>query len=346
MVGVVLGIVGAGIVGLAVVDMVKTTLVLRGGGGPLAQPLAQHLWRLALRRHAARPSRRSLAGFVYVILFTLILVWLGLLWAGWSLVFTAGESAVLDTQTHAPASLWSRVYFAGYSLITLGVGDFRPSAPPWQLLTVLAAANGFFVVTLTITYLAPLLSAITEKRRLAAQVFGLGETPVAILEHAWSDGNLGSLEPFFVSLSSTIALHDQRHLAYPLLFYAASESRSASDAVALAVLDEALTMLEIGVAPEHRPGSLAHRSVRHAVSSYLDMRAPFAISEVGAAPPVVSLAALRIAGLPVVSDDAFSEGVALLVERRRRLLALVQDAGWPWDAVHGGRGGTDGQAAI
>lgn len=79
--------------------------------------------------------------------------WLLLLWAGWTLVFSASPEAVLQDPEGVPADGWARAYFAGFSVFTLGVGDYVPNGPVWQLLTVVAVVSGLALTTMAITYL-------------------------------------------------------------------------------------------------------------------------------------------------------------------------------------------------
>nr|MDQ3399139.1 potassium channel family protein [Deinococcota bacterium] len=217
---------GIFLVALVAFDMIVTTLVLSSGGGPLTGKVSDWLWKLALKRHARAPSHRALSRVVWVMLLLVLALWALLLLTGWSLIFTAYGSAVVNSTTGEAAGFWSRVYFAGYAFITLGVGDYRPQGPLWQLATVMAAINGFSAVTLTLAYLIPIVSAGVEKRQLAASISGLGRSPQDMLLRAWNGTDFSLLTPYMVSFASNINLHAQRHLAYPVLHYFHSEQAS------------------------------------------------------------------------------------------------------------------------
>lgn len=57
-----------------------------------------------------------------------------------------------STATGNPAGTVERLYFTGYTVFTLGNGDFRPGAGTWQLATVAATGTGLVLITLAITY--------------------------------------------------------------------------------------------------------------------------------------------------------------------------------------------------
>ena len=97
-----------------------------------------------------------------------VLMWTLLLWAGWALVFLASEGAVIGASSGAPADAWARVYFVGYTLVTLGLGAYPPAGPAAQLATTAASLSGLVVLTLAISYILPVLQAAVHRRATAA----------------------------------------------------------------------------------------------------------------------------------------------------------------------------------
>lgn len=55
--------------------------------------------------------------------------------------------AVRDAANGEPAGLVDRLYFTGYTVFTLGNGDFKPGSGIWQIATGAAAGTGLFLVT-------------------------------------------------------------------------------------------------------------------------------------------------------------------------------------------------------
>lgn len=338
-----LGVLGAVLVTLALLDMLWTTVAVSAGAGPLTSRLSHLLWRLLCRlsRRSREPHRvlRVTGVLVVVSMFTL---WLTVLTVGWGLVFSASETAVVTTASGEPASFSERLYFAGYSTATLGNGEYRPGGGVWQLLTVMATFSGLGMATMGITYLVPVTQAVVDRRTLALEIDSLGRSPTDIVVNAWEDGAFPRLGRRVTSISSSLSRLGQRHLAYPILHYFHDVSQQAAGTVKLAVLDEALTLLRFGVRADQRPDGLDLASARESVGSFLSALSAGHIGPADAPPPLPDLAPLRTAGLPTVSDETFAAACGELEHRRRLLRAAVEDDGWTWDQVCGRDADADG----
>jgi hypothetical protein len=130
--------VGVAVLVLVVHDVVTTSVSLRPRGGPLTARLS--VWVRSVPRRRRNDSHEG--GGVRTgprVLLATVSAWVLLSWIGWSLVFLGGPSAVVDASTGTPAGVAARVYFAGFSVFTLGIGDFRPHGALWQVATAVAA---------------------------------------------------------------------------------------------------------------------------------------------------------------------------------------------------------------
>ncbi len=318
----------AGFVLLATVayDVIATTLSVGAAAGPLTSRLARGWWGFA-RRHAARPDSRIIVSAGPVVLLLTIGLWLGLLWAGWTLVFAADPDAVISSATGEPASGWSRVYFAGFTVFTLGVGDYIPLGQPWEILTAIASVSGLGLVTLAITYLMPVVSAVTIRRAQASTIAGMGRTPEAIVVSGLRDGRFPYFEHRLQALSDSIMETAESHLSYPVLHYFHSRERHVDLRTQTYVLDEAVTLLQQGVAPGSRPHPAVLDGLRHAITQLAE-RATDGSSDV-TPPAAPDLSVLRRAGIPTVDDDTFERSVAGLTEHRRRVAHFANESLWP-----------------
>lgn len=339
MVGIGLGVLGIAVIAFTVFDILSTTFTLGGGGGLLTARLSKFLWSLALRRSRMRgcnpqTAHRHLMIGGYLISLLPFVVWIGLLWAGWAFIFSASPTAVVDAETDMPADPWARLYFTGFTLSTLGTGDYQPKGPFWQIVTAIASLTGFFLMTFTISCLVPIVAAATQERQLAAYISVLGKRAADIVVQAWNGRDFGALPQHLVSLTPLVALHAQLYPAYPMLRYFHSINRTHASAPSLAALDEALTLLEYGVQPEYRPDSVVLYSLRQAVSEYIETLNMTYVQPSSHAPPL-TLDLLRARGIPTVSEPVFQAALTQLTERRRLLLASVQADGWTWDDVAG-----------
>lgn len=323
-----LAILGTALIALVALDAGWTTLVA-AGGGPLTRWVGGGIWRLAVGRLSHGPLK--LVGTLIPI--GTVLGWLVLVWVSWWLIFSAAEGAVVSAEAGRPADGVSRLYFAGYTVFTLGTGDYVPNGGVWQVLTPVATLSGLVLATLGVTYLIPLTSANNDKRSLATVVSSLGTHPEQVVIRAWNGRSFQGLETLLANLAPSIALHAQRHLAYPVLHYLHSGRLATAAPPALARLDEALTILADGVAPEHRPDRALLQAARHAMGDYLDTVQPFLHARAGGPPPSPGLDRLRSAGVPVVSDAEFERRLGERSAHRERLVQLVESDGWTWADV-------------
>lgn len=324
-------IVGVAVIGVVMWDVVVTALAVTTSAGPLTGRLTHALWAAGLRVGGDRVLQTLGVGLALLT----IMVWLFLLWAAWTVIFAADPSAVVVTGTGEPAGLWDRAYFAGYTLFTLGNGDLRPAGAPWQLATVLAVLNGLGVASLGITYLVPVTSAASDRRRLAATISGLGDRPDDLLTRAWNGSDFELLPEHLVRLTPDIDLLAQRHLTYPVLHFFHSRETHAAAAVAVARMDEAVTLLRAGVDEGVRVPASALEPLHTSLTRFLDTLRSAFIGPTAEEPPLPSLDGLRRRGIPTVDDGTFARRLGALRERRAALLGLVLHDGRDWADVWG-----------
>ena len=177
---------GVAVLLLVVVDLLWTTLWVEGGAGPITSRLMSVLWTTFRRLFGNRPRLLSLSGPTILVLS--LVTWITLFWVGWLFLFAAGEGSLIDTRDAGGISWIERFYFVGYTLFTMGTGDFTPKDGIWQIATALTTASGMLFVTLSVTYILNVLGAVTQKHSLASTIHGLGGRSVDIIETGW-DGD-------------------------------------------------------------------------------------------------------------------------------------------------------------
>lgn len=331
---IVLAALGVALIALAAVDVFVTVLTTRGGG-PVSSRVTSAIWRAVLALRAWPNFHRILS---YAGAFTAILTvasWILLFWAGWLLIFAAGPESVVRATTGEAAGLWARVYYSGYTLFTLGLGDYRPEGAPWQVLTALAVGNGFMVISLSGSYLIPLVSAATTKRSIALQIRMLGASPSDILTSSWDGQGFSGLSQHLIALFPMIVQAGQQHLAYPVLHYFQSADADVALPVQIARLREALDLLEHGVAPQSRLPGTTTRPLRGAVELFGKIvQQPRAERDrdSGSEP---DLELLRRAGIPIADEAEYRHALAQRRDERQTMLALVEYSGWSWEDVAG-----------
>lgn len=322
---------------LALQDAIRTTLA-NSGGGPISLPLTRLLFRtmLAVHRGLGRRHPRLLQRSVPLIILMVPLTWVVLLWSGWLLLFSADPALVLDAQSREPADFSSRIYFVGYTVFTLGIGNYVPQDGLWEILTAVASLSGFFLITLSATYLIPLASAAAQEHQLAAVIADLGDTPPAIVSNAWDGQGFSPLKDPLNQLVPIIELHAQRHRVYPMLHYYYTPHRRLAITVMLSALDEALLLLSEGVHPDARLAEGVTSPARRAIARFMgDLEEAF-LTPSEHAPPPPSLDQVAEAGIPVIESSSFERHAETHSEHRRRLKAYAESAGWRWADVNAG----------
>lgn len=324
-------LIGVALILLAFLDALWTTLWVDGNAGPLSSRITTWCWRGVLTI-VGRQRHNALSLFGPFILMLVVLLWMALLWAGWTLIYAAEPRSLLHASTQESADWSGRFYFVGYMMFTAGNGDYKPNGDVWQVAAALTNATGMLLATLAITYLLSVVSAVVQKRAFASQVTGLGGTAAEIVESGWNGQDLRALDLPISGLSSELAHLTERYLAYPVLQYYHAAKPQKSPVVAAALLDDALTLMAFGVPAENRPSPAVIRSARASVRSFLDTLPSAFIDPAPNTPAAPDLSALQKAGIPVVADEEFSRALEDISHRRRMLLGLVRNDGWDWDA--------------
>ncbi len=322
-------ILGICILAIASLDILWTTLLI-AGGGPLTNKIISGVWSLFLFLGDKMGNDRVLPYGGLVIILLNLITWVGLTYLGWVLIFCSHDQAVLDSQTMVPASTVERVYYIGYTLITLGIGDYVPGSDFWRIVTIIASANGFVFVTLAITYLLPVVSAVVQKRQFGSYIFSLGGTPTSILNNAWNGKDYSALTNHFSSLVPQVLELGQQHLAYPILHCFHTPERQTAAAPNLVALDEALSILEYAIPSQRQPNSHTIATLRHAISLFLANRHSTSLKMDAEAPPLPELDKILAEG---ASYDRLKEGMAAILRRRQLLNSLIQHDGWEWKDV-------------
>jgi hypothetical protein len=324
---VVLGLI---VLAVAGVDVVWTVLAAGSGAGPLTARFSSLAWRLALALGRREDGTRHalLAVFGMVIVIWMLVSWVVVASGAWLLIASAYDGAVRVAETGEPADLMQRAAFVGANLFTLGSSDLTGGDGLWQFLATAIAASGVVALTLGIGYIVPVASAVAERRQLAQYVFSLGATSEMVLTNAWTGSDFGALSQHLVALMPMIHLAGEHQLTYPAIAYFHSGRDQASSSLSIAVLDDAVTLLRHGVAPEVRPDPATIEAMGRTAGAFLDTVGTEALAG-GVDPlPPPELGRLRAAGIPTVTDDAFQAAIAADAQRRRQLAGLLAHDGW------------------
>lgn len=321
-------VLGIFLLAVAIVDLLWTTLWVDGGAGPITGRLTAWGWGGMREVAGSYPRVLSLAG--PLLMGVTLVTWIVLLWAGWTFVFASGENVLLNTGNTGPVTWPGRIYFVGYTMFTLGIGDITPASGVWQIATILATANGMLFVTMSVSYLISVLGAVTRKRSFASTVTGLGKRGEEFVRQGWNGEDFRGFEGLLPTLATDLEQLTYQHQAYPILHYYYSQEDAHSSAIGTAILDEALTVLHYGVPEEYRPEPICLVNARASTRSYLDTLHSSFVPVAEDTPTAPDLDVLRTAGIPTVSDSEFNRSLDTLIERRQRLLLMVKEDARNW----------------
>lgn len=210
---------------VALADIFLTVLYARSSASLLSNRLHQSVWRLFRRGALALPKYKdrllSYAGPTLLVL--TVFVWVALLLLGFTLiVWPALGSAIQSSSGGTPTSFAAALYYAGFSLTTLGTGDIVPLSAFYRLLTVLMAAVGFSVLTLSLTFFTSVYSALVRRNTFALSLHhrALGTADAAVLlTHLGPSGDFSDARSELTSIAqSLINLYESHHF-YPVLHY-------------------------------------------------------------------------------------------------------------------------------
>lgn len=302
---------------------------LQAGEGSLSRWI--HRLAYAALRWLARVTRRRsvLAWSTFALISGTLLSWTALLWLGWTLVFWAVPGALEVAETKRPASFGEVVYFVGYSISTLGLGDVVATGNLWRVLTDIAAISGFFLLTFAITFIVPVSQSRSARRQFALLLHRAGPSAQDIVVNSardYPDGLQGLLNDLHAQLNTL----DAQHLSTPNLHRFHGRARREALDAALPALAEALLIVG-GALDLETP-----RGLRRSLDSVDSLTRSYGRVHSGPdapVPPPPDLQPLREAGLPLRPAAEFAEYLQERQALRRRLHGMVRSGGWRWDEV-------------
>lgn len=186
-------------------------------------------------------GRRIFAYSGLLVNLMVLFVWVLLVWVGLYLVFSWSPESIINESGRA-ANNWERLYYTGYTISTLGLGNFYPTTAIFEILTSFFSFFGFIFFTSSITYFISVSSAVNNKRLLAKSINNLGKDPVSLSR------NLLSLNPSFLfstlkEMQILIDRHAINHEAYPVIHFYSHPQSEICLSLNLTRLDEALSIL-------------------------------------------------------------------------------------------------------
>ena len=312
------------------------TVLAPNGSGFITGKLSHWLWRLALSVTGHRGESKILSNIGVFILLFVVLNWVALLWIGNAIfVYADSEALYNSTQTAYKTDFISKLYFSGYVLSAMGHGDYSPASDWWKFYTAFISFTGVVFISLAISYLIPVIQAVTSKRSLSLKIAIMGQSPEDIITKNWKQDNFKFLITQINELRPSIFQLAQQHLAYPVIHYFHSTYRFESTSICIARIDETITILDAIMDHEANNELLDKiQSTRTAITYYLSTLKGGYINPSRDQPEIPKITYLDNHKIPrSANDDEIKKEFDKHEKRRKMLLAYVQNDAWTWDDV-------------
>jgi hypothetical protein len=216
---------GALLVLLVLVDVFLTVLYARLGTSIVTRRVAFLTWWLFHRGSKPFGRRR------YVVLSFCGPVVLVLMVGVWALALTVGLALVMQpelgrgiqaTSGGTPTDFVSAMHASGSSMAVVGSSDFSPRTSALRLLYLFNSVIGMSVMSLTLTYLLQVYTALHQRNALGLKLHLLaGETGDAaeLLARIGPEGKFETTYSNIAELASAMTEVKEAHHFYPVLFY-------------------------------------------------------------------------------------------------------------------------------
>jgi hypothetical protein len=320
-----------------VVDLVKTTFTSTGGG-KLTKIISKGVWQVFFMASGKNGHSGLLQYAGPLVMLTILLIWVLGLWMGFYLLILADPDSIVNSSTKVPADALEKLYYASFTLSTLGVGDFTPTTDLWRILTGVAAFSGLAFITASITYFVPVLSAVGLQSKFCLYLHSMGTSPHQILINSWNGRDFSAFNDKVDDLCQMLIQHTLNHHAYPVVHYFHNNKPKLSIAPSIALLSETLHLLTVYVDLDKPCDSLSLTMIQTALNEYLSMvKGDFMeMDHQKQQAPAPQLAALRKKGVPL-RESALDAATQHQVEDRREMLSqLLKKYGWSWQDVYKG----------
>ena len=312
----------------AIIEGLWTTLWVDGNSAPFTARFTSYTWRF-LRKISGNKNHKFLSLSGPIILTLTVVTWITFILIGWTIIFYAAPDALVP-KDKTPVDFTDAFWFAGYTMFTVGNGDFSPQTDFWQVISSIVAISGMLMVTLSVTYILQIVSAVVNKRSFANTVIGIGQTPEEFVIKQWTGDGFGAFELQLNSLNQQLSQLTDQHLAYPILNYYHAEKYENSMGVAVAVFDEALSIVEKGVQEKYHPALTILSTGRKTVSSFIDSLQSAFIHPSKDVPDAPDYQKLKEQNIPMISESAFKTEIEKISSRRKSLAGMVENDAWHW----------------
>lgn len=256
----------------------------------------------------------------------MLILWLLLFWVGLYLVFSYNPEGVVNSSGKVASDV-ERFYFTGYVISTLGLGNFKPITPLFEILTSSFSLLGFIIITTSMTYFISVSSAVIEKRSVSLLIRNLGKSPQEVVQNLLEMTSPQRGQQF-MSLQQLIDRHSNNHQSYPVIHFYNTPKKDSSLSVNLAVMDEALSILLLSdklmdIHTEVQP-------LRKSITNFLDhVQEKYKVKATSA--PLFRWQEMELPEHVLERGDSNQSG---LDSRRKIISGLLKGENWSWKEIY------------
>jgi|GEM_PF-6818779 len=250
-------------------DALVTILSLQGGG-PGTTFVTQKIWRILLMLHRRKPRHRLLTICGPALMVLVVVLWYGMLYLGWFLVFNSVSGSVVNDTTTVFASDLQTLYFTGVTISGLGYGDFTARGFPWTLYATLAVSTGTLLTSLGLSYIIAVVPVALERKQIALKLNALAAKPDELIRQLDSKQNVDYVWQYLFSMQSDGTNFSSKYGAYPVVTY--FHALRVNSVFSLAYLNSADILFYIANHPDPsmRPAAPAVDALRNIINAHTD----------------------------------------------------------------------------
>lgn len=272
----VLQIAGGILVLAAVVDVFLTVLFPASGHGIIRPALSKITWELfkLFGRILDGQRRRNFLSYSGpVVILVTFGGWIVALIVGWAMIYKPALGDGIQAASGLTEQDWTTaLYYSGYCLSTLGLGDVVSTEGLYRILTIVEATIGFAFFSMAITYFLSVYSNLPHRNAFAHGLHLLanrtGDSAVLLARLA-NGSDLSDLQQHMTSKAGFLRQTYQTHRFYPVLrYFHYREKFYGLPRLLLTALDTA-TLLRSAVDPDRYEKLLQHPEIDELVQAAL-----------------------------------------------------------------------------
>ena len=302
------------------------------GSGWLTIKFSHFFWNVMLVLSGRDGKSKFLAKAGFYLLIKIILIWVSLLVLSLFLLLLADVDSIVNA-AKIPGSVLDKLYYAGFVVSTLGIGDFTPSNDLWRVITDIYAFTGLILITMSVTYFIPVLSAVIKQRKLGINLSNLGDSVEKIILNVINGNDYTFFKIQLLNYSDALLEHNQNHRAYPVIHFFHNSDKEHSIIIQVARLNEAVYVMENFLKSEYSIPEQELSSIRTSLDNHIKVIEEVSNIKVNQEPPkMVSLSLLEEKGL--LKDNWNSLALSKNTQHKRAMfLTLIERDGWNWNDI-------------